>query len=138
MKTLSNKSIVLFDGYCNLCNASVQFIIKRDKKQYFVFSSLQSDAAQKVLLQYGYNNFKTDSIILIENENVYDKSTAALQISKNLDAFWSYAFYLIYIPKSIRDRVYDLIAENRYKWFGIKDVCTINLLSYTILRYKLT
>ncbi len=123
---MNNKSIVLFDGYCNLCNASVRFIIKRDKKQQYVFSSLQSDAAQKVLLQYEYNIFNTDSIILIENEKVYDKSTAALRIAKNLKPFWNYAYYLIYIPKYMRDWVYDLIAKNRYQWFGKKEDCTIN------------
>ncbi|MEN8125014.1 MAG: DCC1-like thiol-disulfide oxidoreductase family protein [Bacteroidota bacterium] len=130
MKTINNKSFVLFDGYCNLCNASVRFIIKRDKKQQYIFSSLQSDAAQKVLLQYGYNYFKTNSIILIENEKVYDKSTAALRIAKDLKPLWNYAFYLIYIPKSIRDRIYDLIAKNRYKWFGKKDNCTVNFPLY--------
>ncbi len=126
---MNNKSIVLFDGYCNLCNASVRFIIKRDKKQQYVFSSLQSDAAQKVLLQYEYNIFNTDSIILIENEKVYDKSTAALRIAKNLKPFWNYAYYLIYIPKYMRDWVYDLIAKNRYQWFGEKEDCTINFSS---------
>ena len=130
MKTMNNKSLVLFDGYCNLCNASVRFIIKRDKKQQYVFSSLQSDAAQKVLLQYEYNNFNTDSIILIENEKVYDKSTAALRIGKNLKPFWNYAYYLIYIPKSLRDRFYDLIAKNRYQWFGKKNICTVNFSDY--------
>ena len=125
MINLENKSIILFDGVCNLCNNSVQFIIKRDKKQRFLFSSLQSDAAQDILLQFQLKNSDFDSIIFIENGKVYQKSTAILKISKYLSGIWKLSYGFIIIPKFIRDTVYTFIAKNRYKWFGKRDVCMI-------------
>jgi predicted DCC family thiol-disulfide oxidoreductase YuxK len=120
-----NKSIILFDGVCNLCNTLVNFIIKHDKKAYFKFASLQSDAAKEILLQYNSKKINLDSIILIENNAVYEKSTAALKISKNLTGGFKLLYALIIIPKFIRDWVYYFIAENRYKWFGKKESCMI-------------
>ena len=125
MNNTKNKSIILFDGVCNLCNASVNFIIKHDKKAHFKFASLQSDAAKEILLQYNSKKINLDSIILIENNAVYEKSTAALKISKNLTGGFKLLYALIIIPKFIRDWVYYFIAENRYKWFGKKESCMI-------------
>ena len=125
MINLENKSIILFDGVCNLCNNSVQFIIKRDKKHPFLFTSLQSDAAQELLLHFTLKNSDFDSIILIQNNKVYQKSTAILQISRQLDGLWKLNYGFIIIPKFIRDFVYTIIAKNRYKWFGKKDHCMI-------------
>ena len=117
---LKNKSILLFDGVCNLCNASVNFIIKHDKKAHFKFASLQSDAAKELLLQYKAKKIKMDSIILIENGTFYKKSTAALIISKKLNGGFKILYVFIIIPTFIRDWVYNYIAKNRYKWFGKK------------------
>ena len=125
MNNTENKSIILFDGVCNLCNTLVNFIIKHDKKAYFKFASLQSDAAKEILLQYNSKKINLDSIILIENNAVYEKSTAALKISKNLTGGFKLLYALIIIPKFIRDWVYYFIAENRYKWFGKKESCMI-------------
>lgn len=122
---LKNKSILLFDGVCNLCNASVNFIIKHDKKAHFKFASLQSDAAKELLLQYKAKKIKMDSIILIENGAFYKKSTAALIISKKLNGGFKILYVFIIIPTFIRDWVYNYIAKNRYKWFGKKDSCMI-------------
>lgn len=117
-------AIILFDGVCNLCNNSVQFIIKRDTKYMFSFASLQSDAGQRLLQQHDIPK-NTDSFILIENGKVYDRSTAALRICKHLKGFWKLCYLFIVIPKPIRDCMYQFIAKNRYKWFGTKTACML-------------
>ena len=120
-----NNSIILFDGVCNLCNNSVQFIIKRDKKKRFLFTSLQSDAARDILLQFQLKNSEMDSIICIENGKIYQKSNAILKIVKHLNGIWKISYGFIIIPKFIRDYVYIIIAKNRYRWFGKREVCMI-------------
>lgn len=126
MTHLKNSSVILFDGICNLCNTSVHFIIKHDKKKYFLFASLQSDAATKILLQLNQKSFKNiENIVLIENEQVFIKSTAVLKIAKNLNGFIQIIYVFIIIPIPIRDYIYDFIAKNRYNWFGKKDNCMI-------------
>lgn len=125
MNNFKDKSIILFDGVCNLCNSAVNFIIKHDKKEHFLFASLQSDAAKEILLQYPLKKTSLNSIILITNNISYDKSTAALLISKQLNNGYKLIYYFIVIPKFIRDFVYNLIANNRYKWFGKQKSCKI-------------
>ncbi len=125
MINLSNKSIVLFDGVCNLCNNSIQFIIKRNKKQNLFYASLQSDAAQDILLQLQIKKFNLDSIILIENGILYQKSTAILKVCKHLNGGWRLCYGFIIIPKCIRDYSYSVIASNRYKWFGKSESCMV-------------
>ena len=125
MINVENKSIILFDGVCNLCNCSVQFIIKRDKRKRFLFTSLQSDAGQDILLQFRLKKSNLNSIILLENGKVYQKSTAILKIFKHLPNFWKISYIFIVIPIFIRDFIYDFIANNRYKWFGKREVCMI-------------
>jgi len=125
MITLENKLIILFDGVCNLCNNSVQFIIKRDLKKRFLFTSLQSDAARDILLQFQLENSELDSIIFIENGKIYQKSDAILKIVKHLNGIWKISYAFIIIPKIIRDYVYTTIAKNRYRWFGKREVCMI-------------
>ncbi len=125
MNNFKGKSIILFDGVCNLCNSSVNFILKHDKKKQFIFTSLQSDAAKKILLQFPMKIFNLDSIILIENGLIYEKSTAALKISKHLYNGYQLLYIFIILPKVIRDWVYNYIAKNRYNWFGKKDTCMI-------------
>ncbi len=125
MNKNKNKSIILFDGICNLCNASVYFIIKHDKKEQFLFASLQSDAAKEILLQYNSKKIKFDSIVLIEKNEIYEKSTAALRIAKSLSGGFKFLYLFIIIPKFIRDWVYNYIAKNRYKWYGKKESCMI-------------
>ncbi|WP_456379501.1 thiol-disulfide oxidoreductase DCC family protein [Lutibacter sp.] len=126
MKNFNGNSIILFDGICNLCNSSVNFIIKHDTKEHFLFASLQSDAAKEILLQFSSKKLNLDSIVLIENENIYEKSTATLRISKNLNGGYKILYFFIIIPKFIRDWVYNLIAKNRYKWFGKKEKCLLS------------
>lgn len=120
-----DQAVVLFDGVCNLCNASVNFIIDRDPPGYFRFASLQSAAAQKLLQRYGQpaNNLK--SMVLIEGQNYYTQSTAALRIARRLSGGWSLLYLFIVIPPFIRDRIYNWIACNRYRWFGRRDSCRL-------------
>lgn len=124
---MTNKAhkYILFDGVCNFCNASINFIIKRDKKGTFLFTPLQSDLGQKLMKQYDINPDKQDSIILIDSKKAYFKSDAALRISKELQGGWKYLRFFLVLPGFIRDFVYDIIARNRYKIFGKKEACMI-------------
>ncbi len=121
-----NKKIVLFDGVCNLCNNAIQRIIKNDKKDIFRFASLQSDLGKKLVAERGMDPEEIDSIILIDpGVAYYKKSTAALEISRELSGGYSLLKNFLFLPEVIRDGVYDIIATNRYKWFGKKDQCMI-------------
>lgn len=125
MYYFEKKSIILFDGVCNLCNTSVNFVIKHDTKKQFLFASLQSDAAKELLLQYGIKNLEMKSIILIHNHKIYTKSTAIFLIFKYLNKGLKFCYIGIVIPKFIRDAVYDFIGKHRYKWFGKKQKCML-------------
>lgn len=114
------KRTVLFDGECNFCDASVQFIIKRDPYEHFQFTSLQSETGQQLSKDFGIPE-DVDSLVLIEKGKAYTKSGAALRIAKKLDGLWHLAFLFILVPSPIRDRVYDFVARNRYNWFGKKE-----------------
>jgi len=115
--------IILFDGVCNLCNASVQYIIRKDQKGYFKFSTLQSERAQTILQQHGLSVAKMNSIVLIENNKVYQQSTAVLRIARKLKGPIKLAYAFIIIPPFIRNFVYGFIARRRYRWFGKKEIC---------------
>jgi len=117
--------IILFDGVCNFCNSSVNFIIRHDKKKRYKFAALQSNVGRMLSEKYGIDQSKIDSIILIENGDVFVKSSAILRITKSLNYLYPLLFGFIIIPKFIRDGVYDFIARNRYKWFGKKEACMI-------------
>jgi predicted DCC family thiol-disulfide oxidoreductase YuxK len=120
-----NNNILLFDGVCNLCNNAVQFVIKRDKNAVTKFASLQSAIGQKILLQHQLSNTEFDSFVYIKNNVVLLKSTAALHLMKDIGGVWKLLYAFIIVPKFIRNFVYDIVAKNRYKWFGKKDVCMI-------------
>jgi len=116
---------ILFDGVCNLCSGFVVFTIKRDPNAKFKFASLQSDEGANLQKEFGVdpNNIKT--IVLVENDHYYLKSDAVLRIFKRLNGMWFTLYYLIYIPRPIRNFIYDLVANNRYRWFGKKDECML-------------
>jgi predicted DCC family thiol-disulfide oxidoreductase YuxK len=126
-KLLKNdKKIILFDGICNLCNSSVLTIIKYDKKDAFLFASLQSETGKQITDHFKIDTAKVDSIILVESETAYAlKSTAALKISKNFNGLWTLFQLFWIIPSFLRDSVYNYIAKNRYRWFGKKDTCML-------------
>ncbi|MBL4953331.1 thiol-disulfide oxidoreductase DCC family protein [Neobacillus sp. OS1-32] len=116
--------IILFDGECNLCDHSVQFIIKRDDKALYRFASIQSSVGREILLNYNVDE-NTDSFILVENNQCYYKSSAALRVCKNLNGAWKFLSIFLFLPSGFRDFFYDVIAKNRYKWFGKKDSCML-------------
>ena len=121
----SDKKIVLFDGVCNLCETSVQFIIQHDKNDVFRFASLQSEIGQKIITHLGLENRGIDSIILYEpNKAYYYKAEAAKLILKELDTWKSFLYPLI--PTGmIGNSIYDYVAKNRYKWYGKKESCML-------------
>jgi len=121
-------NIIFFDGCCNLCNHTVDFILLRDKINFFSFGSLQSNIALKLLSEYGYSLDKIrnlDNVIYLRNGKLKIKSDAVLSILFDLRGIYriSYIFYLF--PKSLRDFFYDYIARQRYKWFGKRNICRI-------------
>lgn len=121
-----HKQLILFDGICNLCNTSIQYVIKHDKKNVFMFAALQSNIGQQVIKAYQIDPAKTDSILLYSKENgLTIKSTAALKISKHLGFPRNLLSVFLIIPAFLRNLVYDYIAKNRYKWYGKKDQCMI-------------
>ena len=121
-----NKKIILFDGICNLCNSAVTMVIKQDKKNTFLFAAIQSKKGKEIVDYLEIDIAKIDSIILYEPGVSYEvKSTAALKIMNNFGQFWQLTKLLWVFPKGFRNRVYDFIAKNRYKWFGKKESCMI-------------
>ena len=116
-------SVIFFDGVCNLCNNTVQFILKNETDKTFKFCPLQSDFAKKQLEIHGKNNKDLNSIYLLKNGVLYNKSSAALHIAKGLKFPYNLLFGFIIIPKILRDYVYNFVSKNRYKWYGKKESC---------------
>lgn len=121
---MKGKPIIFFDGVCNLCNGAIQLIIKYDKLSIFKFASLQSDFAEQILSPYGLDVSKLDSIVLLQNGKVYNKSSAVLHIVRQL-RYFSPFYFLIVIPKFARDWVYDLVAKSRYSVWGKQETCML-------------
>jgi len=122
---MKEQPIILFDGVCNFCNSSVNFVIKRNKKTFIQFAPMQTEAGQKLLKQYELPADDMQSFIFIEKGRAYTQSTGALKVCRYLNGLWPLCYGLIIVPKFIRDGVYSWIAKNRYKWFGVKMECMI-------------
>lgn len=122
---MKTENIILFDGVCNLCNASVSFVIERDKKNVFQFASLQSSFGQEVLKKHQLSSSDFDSMILLQNGTIHQRSDAALRIAKELSGAWKLLYGFIIVPRFIRNAVYNFVARNRYKWFGKQETCMI-------------
>ena len=120
-----SRPILLFDGVCNVCNASVNFIIQNDKEGIFRFASLQSSIGQELLERHNLPTTDFDSVVYIHNQHVFIKSTAALKVAEKLSAPWRYLAPLKFIPVAVRDFAYSIIAKNRYRWFGKKQECML-------------
>jgi predicted DCC family thiol-disulfide oxidoreductase YuxK len=122
-----DKQLILFDGVCNLCNSSVLYVIKRDKKDKFLFAPLQSEIGKEIISDFNIDTQKTDSILLYnpENKTITYKSSAALRIAKQLGFPLNLMILFIIVPPFIRNWVYDYIAKHRYRWFGKKESCMI-------------
>lgn len=122
----TNNPILYFDGVCNLCNASVQYVIRKDKKEVFRFASLQSRAGEQILHRYREKHtIVPDSILLWHKDKIYVQSDAALHTLILFGGIYKLAVILLVIPRFIRDAVYNFVAKSRYKWFGKKDTCMV-------------
>jgi predicted DCC family thiol-disulfide oxidoreductase YuxK len=121
----SGHALVLFDGVCNLCNGTVNFIIDHDPDGYFRFAPLQSDEAQERLAGTDAAGADLDTIVLVEDGAAYVRSTAALRIARRLTAPWPLLSLFLAVPRPLRDAVYDWIATHRYDWFGRRDQCRL-------------
>ena len=125
-KEIEQHKIILFDGVCNLCNGSIIFVLKREQVPIFKFASVQSEAGRELLEWCGLSPNYSEAVILIDNGKIYLGSSAALKIGQRLIFPWNILAYAGFVvPNFIRDRIYAQIAQNRYQWFGKKDVCMI-------------
>jgi predicted DCC family thiol-disulfide oxidoreductase YuxK len=121
----SGRPVLLFDGVCNLCNASVLFVIRRDRRNYFRFASLQSEAGQALLEGFHLPANEFETFVLVEDGRCFVRSTAALRVVRRLNGLWPLLYTFILIPRPIRDFFYDLIARRRYRWFGKREACMV-------------
>ena len=117
--------LLLFDGVCNLCNASVDLVMRNDSKRRFRFASLQSDVGQRILRDQGFSQTEFESVIYVRNGVLHTKSGAALRIAARLDGLWPILAVFLLIPPFLRDPVYAWIARNRYAWFGKRETCRV-------------
>ena len=115
--------IVLFDGVCNLCNGSVQFLLKRDPEGRFRFASLQSDAGRSLMTEHGLDPDALSSVVVVEDGRVWQESSAALRIARHLPGAWKLLRVFAAVPRPLRDALYRWIARNRYHWFGKTETC---------------
>jgi len=120
-----DRPVLLFDGVCNLCSGSVQFLIEHDPEGTLRFAPLQSESAQALLEAVGLTDYDFDTIVLVEGEEYYTKSDAALRIARRLERPWSLLWVGRYVPRLLRDAAYDLVASSRYAVFGKKDRCMV-------------
>ncbi len=122
---MTENPLILFDGVCNFCNYWVNFASRHDQKKRLRFASLQGETAREILPRYQLDPSKLSSVILVDNGKAYTQSSACLRICKYLGGGWKLVYALMIIPKFLRDAVYNLVARNRYRWFGKKDSCMI-------------
>ena len=125
MNTDINSPILLFDGVCNLCNASVQWVIRRDPKGIFRFAPLQSETGQSLLRQSGLSSEHFDTVVLVDGDRIFTRSDAALEIARRIGGVWSLLAVFRRVPRPIRNAVYDWISRHRYRWFGKTEACMI-------------
>lgn len=118
-----NYEIILFDGVCNFCNASINFVIDHDLEKHFKFAPLQSEIGQEILTKFNQNTKDFDSVILLKNNQLYQKSEAAIEIAKHLSGVWKYLSFFGILPTFFLNFFYNIIAKNRYKFFGKTDSC---------------
>lgn len=120
-----NFPIILFDGVCNLCNASVQWVLRRDRRGQFRFAALQSETGQQLLARFGMDPAAFNTVVLADGGRLYTRSDAALEVARRLGAPWAWLAVFRYLPRGLRDAVYDWIARNRYRWFGRQESCLL-------------
>jgi predicted DCC family thiol-disulfide oxidoreductase YuxK len=119
------ESILLFDGVCNLCNAAVNFVIDRDPRARIKFASLQSEAGQQLLRRFGLSTADFDTMVLVEGDLYYTRSSAGLRVARRLKQPWPLLYGLIIVPPPLRNLIYNFIASHRYRWFGHTQECRV-------------
>ncbi len=125
LQQANGRSIVLFDGVCNLCNGAVDFIIRRDRQQKFLFASLQSAQGQQLLNHFQLPAKQYESMVLLKKGKLYQRSSAALEIARELPGGWPLLHHFMVVPAKLRDAVYNFIARNRYSFFGKSETCRL-------------
>jgi predicted DCC family thiol-disulfide oxidoreductase YuxK len=127
-KTLNTQvkfPVLLFDGVCNLCNASVQWVLQHDPKGIFYFAALQSETGQRLLQQHGLDAVNFDSVVLVDGAQIFMRSDAPLEVARRLGGFWWLLYAGKVVPRPIRDAIYNWVARNRYRWFGQREACML-------------
>ena len=119
----TNGPVLLFDGVCNLCNASVQWVLLRDKQAVFRFAQLQSDIGRQLLTRHGLDPDDLNSVVLTDGDRIWLKSDVPLEIFRRLGGWWNLLTILRLIPSGIRNRLYEFVARNRYRWWGRREQC---------------
>lgn len=124
-KSTVNHPVLLFDGVCNLCNASVQWVLTHDHRAQFRFAALQSTVGQDLLRQHGLASENLDTVVLAVGERIFLRSDAPLEILKRLGGFWKLLYFFKILPRPVRDTLYNFVARNRYRWFGRREECML-------------
>jgi len=117
--------ILLFDGVCNLCNGTVQWVIAHDPAAQIRFASLQSEVGRALVAKHGLPLDAMDTVVLVDGERHWLKSSAALEVLRRVGGAWKLAALLRFVPRPLRDAAYDLVARNRYGWWGKRDECWV-------------
>jgi predicted DCC family thiol-disulfide oxidoreductase YuxK len=125
MPKQARQSIVLFDDVCNLCNRSVNTMLRFDRSGHLRFAPLQSPLGQRILREHDLPPEGVNSFLLLENGLLWNRSSAALRIARRMSGLWPVLFLFMIVPRPLRDAVYDFIAANRYRWFGQRDACAL-------------
>jgi predicted DCC family thiol-disulfide oxidoreductase YuxK len=122
---VQSEGVLLFDGVCNLCNASVNFVIDRDPRGRLRFASLQSRSGQELLQRHGLSTSDFDTMVLVEGDRYFTRSTAGLRVARRLKWPWPLLYALVIVPRPVRDWFYQIVARNRYRWFGQSEACRV-------------
>jgi predicted DCC family thiol-disulfide oxidoreductase YuxK len=125
VNTEINFPVLLFDGVCNLCNGSVQWVLRHDREARFRFAALQSDTGQALLRRFGLDPAQLDTVVLVDGERIFLRSDAPLEVARRLGGIWASLFIFKVLPRSLRDAAYDWVARHRYRWFGRQESCLL-------------
>ena len=117
--------LLLFDGICSLCNASVRFVLRHDRRQRIHCAPLQSGLARDLLARHGRDLKALNSLVYLRKGRLLTRSRGALELARDLGFPWALTYLFVVVPGPLRDMVYDLVARNRYRWFGVKDACML-------------
>ncbi|MEM7039773.1 MAG: DCC1-like thiol-disulfide oxidoreductase family protein [Bacteroidota bacterium] len=120
-----NRPIIIFDGVCELCNSSVDFILRKEKRPDFLFTANQHEMGRRLLAEHGLDPDDVSTIYLLENGKLHARSGAVLRIARRLKWPWRWAWGFMLVPWFLRDAVYRFVAKRRYRWFGKKDTCRV-------------